>query len=154
ALLVRERSAAGRSADAAALVRAAGRAHPDDAALFRLELETRAAVEPEDDLLRELAQRIPARGEAAALERVALAQRPLQRGDAPAALRALGAELPERAESARSLWFDTLGIAHALNDDLAAARATYQRWQSAGGRPEEVRARYALALSVSGLRDP
>ncbi len=154
ALLVRERLAQGRSGDAAALARAAGRAHADDPALFRLELEARAAVEPEEDVLRDLAQRIPARGEAAALERAALAQRHLLRGDAPAALRTLGAELPPGAERARSLWFDTQGLAHAMNDDLAAARATYQRWQRAGGRPEEVRARYALALSVSGLRDP
>jgi hypothetical protein len=154
ALLVRERSASGRSDEAAALARAAGRADPGDPELFRAELEARTAVEPEEDVLRELAQRIPARGDAAALDRTALAQRHLQRGDAPAALRALGPDLPEGAESARSLWFDTLGIAHAMNDDLAAARATYQRWQSEGGRPEEVRARYALALSVSGLHDP
>jgi tetratricopeptide (TPR) repeat protein len=154
ALLVRERLAHGRSAEAAALARAAGRASPDDAALFRLEIDARAAVEPEDDVLRELAQRIPASGDAAARERAVLAQRHLLRGDAPAALRVLGAEPLADAEGARSLWFDTLGIAHAMNDDLAAARATYQRWQSAGGRPEEVRARYALALSVSGLRDP
>ena len=154
ALLVHERSTAGRRDEAAALARAAGRAHPDDVALFRAELDARSAVEPETDVLRDLAQRIPARGDAAALERVALAQRHLQRGDAPAALRALAAELPEGASNARSLWFDTRGIAHAMNDDLAAARATYQRWQREGGRPEEVRARYAVALSVSGLRDP
>ncbi len=154
ALLVRERSAQGRSDEAAALARAAGRAHPDDPGLFRLELEARSAVEPEELVLKDLALRIPARGEAAALERTALAQRHLLRGDAPAALRALGDELPSGAENVRSLWFDTLGIAHAMNDDLGAARATYQRWQNAGGRPEEVRARYALALSVSGLVDP
>jgi hypothetical protein len=154
ALLVRERSAQGRSDEAAALARAAGRSHPDDPALFRAELDARSAVEPEEEVLRDLAGRIPARGDAAALERAALAQRHLQRGDAPGALRALGAELPEGAGSARSLWFDTKGIAHAMNDDLAAARATYQRWQREGGRPEEVRARYAIALSVSGLRDP
>jgi len=154
ALLVRERSAQGRSDEAAALARAAGRSHPDDPTLFRLELDARSAVEPEEDVLRDLAQRIPARGDAAALERTALAQRHLQRGDARAALRALGAELPPGTDLARSLWFDTLGIAHAMNDDLAAARATYQLWQSEGGRPEEVRARFALAKSISGLRDP
>ena len=156
ALLIHERGAQGRGDDAAALARAAGRAHPDDPVLFRLELAARASVEPEEDVLRELAARIPARGDAAALERAALAQRHLLRGDAPAALRALGAEPPEGADAevARSLWFDTQGIAHAMNDDLAGARATYQRWQRAGGRPEEVRARYALALSISGLHDP
>jgi hypothetical protein len=154
ALLVRERSAQGRRDQAAALARAAGRSHPDDAALFRAELDARSAVEPEEDVLHDLAQRIPARGDAAALERAALAQRHLLRGDAPAALRTLGEQLPEGAQSARSLWFDTKGIAQAMNDDLAAARATYQRWQREGGRPEEVRTRYAIALSVSGLRDP
>ncbi|HKA13782.1 MAG TPA: alkaline phosphatase family protein [Myxococcota bacterium] len=153
-LLIRARIDAGRSEDAAALARAAGRAHPDDPDLFRVELDARAAVEPEEDVLRDLARRIPERGAAAALERVALAQRHLQRGDARAALQALGADLPPGAESARSLWFDTLGIAHAMNDDLPAARAAYQHWQSEGGRPEEVRARYALAKSISNLRDP
>jgi hypothetical protein len=154
ALEIREHLAQGRAEEAAALAREAGRAHPHDPALFRLEIEARAAVEPEEDVLRELAQRIPARGSAAARERAALAQRHLQRGDPPAALRALGADPPEDAEDAHSVWFDTQGIAHAMNDDLAAARATYRRWQSAGGRPEEVRARYALALSISGLSDP
>jgi type I phosphodiesterase/nucleotide pyrophosphatase len=123
-------------------------------ALFRLELETRTAAEPEADVLRELEERIPEGGDSAALMRVALAQRQLQRGDATAALRVLGDELPQGADHARSLWFDTLGIAHAMNDDLASTRATYRRWQEAGGRPAEVRARYALALSISGLADP
>ena len=153
-LLVRERIARGHGEEAAALARAAGRAHPDDPALFRAELDARSAVESEVDVLRDLSQRIPPRGDAAALERAALAQRHLLRGDAGAALRVLGPELPEGAVNARSLWFDTLGIAHAMNDDLARARATYQRWEREGGRREEVRARYALALSVSGLRDP
>jgi len=154
ALLIEHRRAGGDPAGAAALARAAGRDHPADASLFRLELETRSAIEPEADVLRELEERVPERGENAARMRVALGQRHLLRGDAPGALRVLGEALPEGAEAVRSLWFDTVGIAHAMDDDLPATRATYARWEAAGGRPEEVRARYALALSVSHLRDP
>jgi len=161
ARLVDARRAAGRAEDAAALARAAGAAHPHHPGLFRLELETRAAAGPEEAVLRELEDRLPGRGAAAARMRAALAQRHLRRGDAPAALRVLG-DAPPAAEDgatladaeARALWFDTLGTAHAMDDDAVSARAAYERWARAGGHPAEVRARYALALSIAGLRDP
>ena len=153
-LLIHARREAGRGEAATRLARSAGAAHPEDVGLFLLELELRAAREPEAALLRELDARIPPRGEAAARMRVAVAQRFLMRGDPPAALEMLGAEPVPDAGAGAALWFDTLGIAHALNDDLARAREAYARWLAGGGRPREVRARYALALSVSGLGDP
>ena len=154
ALVVRARRDTGRFDEALALARVAGATHPDDAALFTLELELRAAREPEAQVLGELAARVPERGEGAARMRVSLAQRQLMRGDAPGALRALGPALPEGVTESAGLWYDTLGIAHAMNDDLDAARQAYDRWRADGGRPREVRARYALALSISGLIDP
>jgi hypothetical protein len=154
ALLIRERRDTGRPEEAAALARAAGRSHPDDLLLFQHELEVRAAVEPESEVLQSLTRRIPERGDVAARMRVAVGQRHLHRGDPPAALRVLGAQPPPDSHAAHSLWFDTVGIAHAMNDDLPAARASYTRWEEAGGRPAEVRARYVLALSISGLVDP
>ena len=153
-LVVRRRLEAGRDEAAAALARRAGAAHRDDLPLFLLELELRAAREPEAELLRELAARVPDHGETAARMRVALAQRFLMRADPPAALRALGVDPPPGTGASAALWFDTLGIAHAMNDDLAETRRAYARWREAGGPPREVRARYALALSVSGLGDP
>lgn len=154
ARLVVARRDAGHGADAARLARAAGAAYPHDPALFRLELQTRSATEPEEALLRELEGRLPRDGDAAARMRASLAQRYLRRGDAPSALRVLGADPPADTREALGLWFDTVGIAHAMNDDLPAARATYERWARAGGDAREVRARYALALSFAGLSEP
>ncbi len=154
ALLVRARRESGNPEDAAELARRAGRQHRDDLLVFQHELEARVAVEAERDVLRDLEARIPAEGEVAARMRVAIGQRHLHRGDPPGALRALGSQAPPDSRAALSLWFDTVGIAHAMNDDLHAARATYGRWEAAGGDAREVWARYVLALSISGLIDP
>jgi hypothetical protein len=152
--LIQEWRDAGRAADAADLAKRAGALHPTDPGLFHLELATRSTLEDEQTLLHELAARVPDQGESAARMRASLAQRHLRRGDAGRALRALGPEMPVGADSARGLWFDTLGIAHAMTGDIARTRAAYDAWIDAGGRRVEVRARYALALSIAGLEDP
>jgi thioredoxin-like negative regulator of GroEL len=145
---------AGRSAEAAALARRAGRAHPLDAGVFHLELTTRSGVESEEAVLRELERRIPTRGDAATRMRVSLAQRYLQRGDAGRALEVLGAEPAAGTSEALGLWFDTRAVAYAMAGDAQRAREVYAAWEGAGGDPAEVRARYALALSIAGLADP
>jgi hypothetical protein len=145
---------AGNTREAAEFARRAGAAYPDDAALFGLELATRASVEEEAPLLRELAERIPARGEAAARMRVALAQRHLRAGNGRAALEALGASPPEDTGPALGPWFDSQAVASAFADDLDGVRRAFASWSAAGGDPVELRARYALALSISGLADP
>jgi hypothetical protein len=45
-------------------------------------------------------------------------------------------------------------MAFAFADDLAGLRRNYQQWREAGGDPVELRARYALTLSIAGLADP
>lgn len=144
---------AGRSAEAAALARRAGRAHPLDASVFHVELAVRAGVEDEEQVLRELERRIPARGDGATRMRVSLAQRCLQRGDAGRALEVLGAEPAADTSDALGLWFDTRAVAYAMAGDARGAREVYAAWEAAGGDPAEVRARYALALSIAGLGD-
>jgi hypothetical protein len=145
---------AARTRDAALLAQRAGRLYPDDADVFHLELETRASVEDEEAVLRELEERIPPRGDAAARMRVSLAQRHLRRSDPVASLSALGEQPPAAALDARGLWFDTFGVTHAMQGDLTGTRRSYDAWERAGGDPVEVGARYALALSIAGLAEP
>lgn len=153
ALAIAERRAQGHTREAAALARRAGLAHPDDLQLFALELDTRASVEVEARVLEELAVRLPSHGEQAAELRAVLAQRHLRAGDPAAALRVLGAQPPPGSRDL-SLWFDTRAMAFALADDLGGLRRSIAEWGAAGGDPDELRGRYALALSIAGLRDP
>jgi hypothetical protein len=152
-LAIDARRSQGRTREAAALARRAGLAHPDDLQLFALELDARASVEVEARVLEELALRLPAEGRRAAELRAVLAQRHLRAGDPAAALRVLG-ERPPPGSGDVGLWFDTRAMAFALADDLAGVRRTIAEWGAAGGDPAELRGRYALALSIAGLRDP
>jgi Type I phosphodiesterase / nucleotide pyrophosphatase len=153
--LIERRRQSGQLAEAAALARRLGRAHPLDPRVFQIELATRAGIEDEARVLAELEARMQAAsGDAALRMRVSLAQRRLQRGEAARALDVLGRPPDAGDEHARSLWFDTRGMAFAMAGDSTGARRAYEAWQAAGGRPAEVRARYALALSIAGLPDP
>jgi hypothetical protein len=154
AFAVASRRAAGQTREAAELARRAGAEHPHDPALFAEELTARASVEDEAQVVRELAARIPPGGEAAARMRVALAQRLLRAGDAAGAIEALGDEPPEDAGAQQGPWFDARAVAASFTSDLAAVQQTFAAWQAAGGDPVELRARYALTLSVAGLADP
>jgi len=145
---------AARTRDAAQLAQRAGRIYPDDADVFHLELETRASVEDEEAVLRELEARVAPHGDSAARMRVSLAQRHLRRSDPAAALSVLGEHPPDGALDARGLWFDTLGVTHAMQNDLTGTRRSYDAWERVGGDPVEVGARYALALSIAGLAEP
>jgi hypothetical protein len=122
--------------------------------LLELAVDARSRDVPESTALTELAQRLPPRGEAAAHGRAMLAQRHLRRGDPAAALRTLAGVPESSTGDARDLWFDTRLTSHAQGDDLEAARRTRAAWLAAGGEPATVRARYALAVSIAGLRDP
>jgi hypothetical protein len=146
--------ASGRTREAADFARRAGAAYPEDASVFAEELATRASVEDEADVVRELAARIPPRGEAAARMRVALAQRALRAGDGAAAAAALGAAPPEDAGAALGPWFDARAVAAAFSSDMQGVQQSFAAWGAAGGDPVELRARYALTLSISGLADP
>jgi hypothetical protein len=144
----------GGAADAALLARRAARRHPESADLFYLELVTRSALEDEGPLLQELQARVPDSGEAATRMRVSVATRYLLRGDPATALAALGDAPPPGAGPALAPWFDTRAMAHASTGDLPAVRRTYARWHELGGDPDELFARYAFSLSISGLQSP
>lgn len=145
---------AGRVREAAALARRGARAHPDDPDLFFLELVTRGAVEDEAAVLAELEARIAGRGPAAMRMHVSLANRHLQRGDPERALAVLGELPPQGAGDAVALWFDARAMAFANAGDLAGVHRTYQRWRAFGGDETELRARYALTLSLGKLEAP
>jgi len=145
---------AGETRRAAELARRAGRLHPLHPDLFHLELSTRSSVEDERAVLRELEARLPASGTAALHPRASLANRYLLRGEPGSALAALG-EAPESAAlPAARLWFETRGMALARAGDLGGVQRHYAAWERAGADPAELRARYALTLSIAGLRDP
>ncbi len=144
----------GRSAEAAELARRAAKAHPDDVQLFALEISTRSAVGDEAALLAELEARLARREAAPVSMRVALADRWLLRGEPSRALAALGGQPPAGAPEATGLWFESRGRAFAAQGDLASVQRTYARWRDSGGDPDELLARYALTLSIAGLKDP
>ncbi|MGH0032592.1 MAG: hypothetical protein ACQGVC_22600 [Myxococcota bacterium] len=154
ALAARDLAARGHAEHAAALVRSVRRENARDPGLLALELDLRAAVEPEERVIESLARELPATGDAAAFGRALLARRQLRRGDAPGALRTLATPPADAGGEALAHWYDTKLTAHALDDDVAAARQARDAWQRAGGEPAVVRARYALALSIAGLADP
>ncbi|HEY8155826.1 MAG TPA: alkaline phosphatase family protein [Myxococcota bacterium] len=144
----------GRAAEAAGLARRAAQLHPDDAQLFGLELATRASVEDESAVLAELGERLARREDPPVALRVALANRWLLRGEPAQALAALGARTPAGGSQDLALWFETRGRAFASQGDLASVQRTYTSWRGSGGDPGELFARYALTLSIAGLKDP
>jgi hypothetical protein len=142
----------GRAVEAAGLARRAAQAHPDDAQLFALELSTRASLEDEGTVLAELEARLVRREAAPVAMRVTLANRWLLRGDPSHALSVLGEHAPTSSD--RALWFETRGHAFAALGDLASVQRTYTSWRGSGGDRDELFARYALTLSIAGLKDP
>ncbi|MEM7410749.1 MAG: hypothetical protein AAF430_10985 [Myxococcota bacterium] len=152
-LLLQRWGEVGRHEEARSLAISLARAHPEEPFLLQRELEARVVLEPEAKVLADLQSRLPERGNAAARTRVLIAQRHLMRGDAPSAIALLSGPFPPEAENALGLWHDTLGTAHAMNDDLPGTQRAYDAWRAAGGDPAEISARYLLALSTSGLHD-
>jgi tetratricopeptide (TPR) repeat protein len=154
--LIQTRRDAGRIREAAELARRAARAHPDDPDLFYLELVTRGSVEDEALVLRELESRLTGRRPRELRMRTSLANRYLMRGDPGRALAVLGdlrsPDVEDPDDVAR--WFDTRAMAFAWSGDLEGVRRTHEAWRRAGGDPVELRARYALTLSIAGLGDP
>ncbi len=147
---------AGRSHDAASLAGRAAQNHPDDPDLFYLELVTRGSVENEEIVLRELEARLTGRRPRELRMRTTLANRHILRGDPARALAVLGELLSPDVENAVDVthWFDTRGMVLAWSGDLEGVRRSYTDWERAGGDPAELRARYALTLSLAGLAEP
>jgi hypothetical protein len=152
--LIQEYRSAGRNRDAADLARRAASQFPSNGDLFFLELTTRSGIEDEALVLRELEARIDPDAAEATRMRTSLATRHLIRGDAHRALQILGSGPPNGSRDAIERWYDTRGMALAHIGDLSAVKQSYSEWAQAGGNAMELRARYALTLSISGLADP
>ncbi len=144
----------GRTLDAAELARRAAQSHPENADLFYLELVTRSVHEDEPTVIEELFRRLPASGPGAARMRISLANRHLQRGAPERALQALGDTPPPGAVEALGSWYETRGMAYATAGNLAGLERSYARWRESGGASDELRARFALTLSIAGLQHP
>ena len=137
----------------AALLAARGaRRYPHDFVLLYLEFDLRSRLEDEGAVLAEMTLRLPSVGEAAPLLGLRLVERRIRREEWQEAEALLGDGPPE--PQLAKTWFHlrTLVMAgEGRRDDL---RATFAGWQQAGGDPAELRARYALTLSIFQLHDP
>ena len=153
ASVVRLRLDAGRSAEALDLVRHAAASHPFDLELIDLELRARSAVEGERVALAAIERSLGDSPESLR-HRVGLAMQRRRLGDHASALRALGAQLPPRGHLLLTPWFAERTRALAGLERLAEVKQTYRDWQTLGGDPLELRARYALRISLAGLFDP
>jgi hypothetical protein len=154
-MLLRKQLEGGRPELAARLSTRASRAHPEDPALLELELLSRGAVDGELEVLRELAARIRGGIDATLDARVVVAMGYERQGEFAAALEVLGDEPPTSSDpEALRMYFETRASSLgnlARGDEL---RSLYRQWEELGGDPYELRARYAVRLSIHGLQDP
>jgi hypothetical protein len=153
-LLIHTRLKEGRNAPALDLVRRARELHPDDHGLLELEVITRSIVEGEDTVLADLAARLAADPAAPFALRLLVAGVHHKRGDAAAALGALGETPPPPGDPFVASWFEQRAQSFAALGRLDDVRRSFAAWREAGGDPAELRARYALLVSLSQLRDP
>ncbi len=153
-VLLHAARAAGDSAFGARLAERAAAAHPEDLDLLQRELEFRSQMEEPGALLAELEARLDsARGDALA-QRLVLALAWIDRGRSKAALRVLGEEPPAIDHRYALPWFESRIQAQARDGDIDGVRATFQTWRATGWDEADLRARYALRLSVDHLEDP
>lgn len=145
---LRDRSLGERAAEVAAR---ATETYPRDRVLAELALATRADRVGEDVALAEALPRLD-RDDDGAL-RLAVASLLRSRGDHGGALAALGEDPPEEPSRADA-WFEARTASEAALGDLAAVRASFDRWRERRGDDATLRARYALRLSLSQLADP
>ena len=153
ALIARLRLDSGRPSEALELVRHVAVSNPFDLELIDLELRARSGVEGERQALAGV-ERALDDSPASLRHRVGLAMQRRRMGDHANALRALGSTLPPRDHPLLAPWFVERAAALAALERLVEVKQTYRDWQNLGGDPLELRARYALRLSRSGLFDP
>jgi hypothetical protein len=152
-LVIRTRRGQGKHDEAAALARRLAARHPADPSVLQLEIMTRASLEGEARVLAEMEGRIQGAEESYAL-RLVLAVSHARRGDTDSALRVLGVHPPPLGHPLVVPWFEERIRAQASAGDLDAVKHSFALWQEQGGDPVELRARYALRLSVAQLEDP
>jgi hypothetical protein len=143
----------GRPVEALELVRHTAVAHPFDHELFDLELQARSAVEGERRALSQIERSLDD-SPASLRHRVGLAMQRRRLADHTGVLNALGDSLPPREHPMLAPWFVERASALAALERLADVQQMYRDWQAQGGDPLEMRARYALRISRSGLYDP
>ncbi len=152
-LVVRTRAQKGRLAEAANLARAAAAAHPSDLQLLELEIQARSAVEGPQVTHSAMEARVERAPESYAL-RIALAASLLNRFDGVSAARVLGETPPSKGHPLVLIWFESRARAIATLGDIAALKRHFEVWAATDADPADLRARYALRVSVSHLRDP
>jgi hypothetical protein len=153
-LLIHTRLKEGRNAPALALARRAREVHPDDTGLLELEVITRSIVEGEDAVLADLAARLAADPTSPFTLRLLVAGIHHRRGDAGEALGALGETPPPPGDPYLASWFEQRAQSFAALGRIDDVRRAFADWRAAGGDPAELRARYALLVSLAQLRDP
>ena len=138
---------------AAALAERAAPIYRDDLDLLQLEVMLRSSQADEVEVLREIEERLSP-GPDWLPQRLVLALGWTRRSQYDDAIRVLG-ETPPPIEHPLALpWFESLIQAQAASGDLAAVQSSFERWRATGWDPVDLDARYALRMSVEGLRDP
>ena len=151
--VARLRLDSGRPAEALDLVRHTAVSYPFDLELMDLELQARSAVEGERRALLAVERSLDDTP-ASLRHRVALAMQRRRMADHAGVMEALGGGLPPRDHPLLAPWFIERASALAALERLADLQQMYRSWQELGGDPVELRARYALRISRSGLFDP
>ena len=128
------------------------RRYPHNFVLLYLELDLRSRLEDEGQVLAEMTARLPGAGEAAPLLALRLAERRIRWEEWPQAEALLGEAEPEPRY--RDLWYRLRTLVLAGEGKQGELEKTFAAWQRAGGDPVELRARYALTLSIFELHDP
>jgi hypothetical protein len=144
----------GRHDPALELVRRARALHPEDPGLLELEVIARSVVEGEDAVLADLAARLAGDAAASFPLRLLVAGLHERRGDARAALVALGETPPPGGDAFLAPWFEQRAQAFASLGRVEDVKRTFEAWRASGADPVELRARYALLASLSQLLDP
>ncbi len=153
-LVIRVRRDQGRTVEAGTLAQRAAASHPHDLDLLTLELLTRGIGEGEEPVLAEMQERMRAQPAAALPLSLVLSGGYLRRGELRRALDVLGEAPASRDATLLPRWFELRARALGALGEGEALRRTYAQWHRAGGDPLELRARYALRVSYSGVQDP
>jgi hypothetical protein len=142
--------------EAVDLAQRAVEAYPQSLHLNELALESRVALRGERQAWQDFGAFIAEReATGPAFEsRLVLAISRLRRGDAAAAQRVLAPEPPPVGHPQLNAWLHNRVDAEAALGDLEAVKRSMALWREKGGAPAELRARYAVSLSMAGLRDP
>lgn len=149
-----ERRRQGRPRKAVDLLRRATAVYHDDVDLLFLELDTRAEVEDEEEVLLEMERRLPGSGKAAPLLGLRIAQRWAERREFTRAAKLFGDAPPSQDAAIRHEWYLARTSYFGAAGDEKRVAENCRQWIEAGGNPVEVMAWHALTISIYQLLDP